>query len=156
MNPTRVLEEQALLRDRLSHPNYAKYMEPFLVDVARKGNGPTVNDPNTGEPSGWHFCNRERTRLDMAEAYFVSRDMVQLAIWASASLDSSDTFRHDLWPSDYGFLWLEDSLVSKEIWGRNVITKAITWGRGVANGKPGTMVVLYTDMDDERDEVNAS
>lgn len=153
MRPLIALEQMALLRDRLSTPNYQSYMQPFLEDMDRKDTGPVIADAR-GRPSGWAFCNREVLRLTMAEAYFVSADMVQVARWAAAGLGEHDTFRHDLWPTDYGFLWLEDALVSSEIWGRTITTKALSWGRSVANGKPGTMIVLYTDMLDERDEVN--
>jgi hypothetical protein len=154
VNPTRVLEEQALLRDRLTTANYQAYMQPFLEDMARKGPGIMVTDEK-GRPSGWHFCQREIKRLEMAESYYVSPDMVHLARWASTGLDDTDTFRHDLWPTDYGFIWLDGSLVSHEIWGRTITTQAMSWGRVNANGQSGMMAVFYTDMDDTRDEVNA-
>lgn len=155
MNPVRVLEEQALLRDRLSVPHYAKYMQPFLEDVKEKHAGPVISGSD-GNPSGWHFCQREQKRLELAEAYFLSAEMMPLVRWAAAGLNGTDRFARDLWPTDFGFLYMEDGLTQTEIWGRTVVTKAMSWGRALSDSSGyGTYLVLYTDMNDLRDQVNA-
>lgn len=153
-NPSRALDEQALLHMRVSTPEYQRYMTSFLEDVQKKGTGPVWADPK-GNPSGQEFCRREGMRLGMAEAYFLAADMMPVVKWAAAGLDGTDRFAQDLWPTEYGFLWLEDPLLSSETWGRAVVTKAVTWGRvNSSTAGPGVIVVWYTDMDDERDEVN--
>lgn len=154
MNPVLALEEQALLRDRLSTPGYVRYMQPFLEDTYAKKHGPVTPGPD-GKPSGWHFCQQEMNRLKMAEAYYVAAEMMPLVRWAASGLNETDRFDRTLWPTDYGFLYFEEPLISTEMWGRTVVTKAITWGRMHADDHPGTYLVHYTDMDDDRDEVNA-
>jgi hypothetical protein len=162
------LENQRLLMDRLDSPQYAQYMEAFQEDVARKGAGP-VYQPIGDHHPGVVFTKSEKTRLAMARPYFVAKAMMPLITWAADGLDGTDRFARDLWPDDFGFLFFEEPIVSTEMWGRTVTTKAISWGRQNANfrlakggeieiplaSENGTMLVFYTDMDDPRDEVNA-
>jgi hypothetical protein len=148
-----VLDERAILRDRLSTRAYQRYMTNFVTDVMRKHVGPEYTN-GQGHPDGRAFTTREVVRLNMSEAYFVTAEMMPLVRWASAGLDNTDSFAHDLWPTDHGFVIFEDSLITREMWGRTVTTCAMSWGRLVANGRPGTLVVFYTDINDPRDEVN--
>lgn len=158
----RSIEAKAVLMDRLTKPEYQKYMQRFQRSFYEKDSGPVITDEQ-GRPSGFHFCNRERMRLNMAEAYFVSAEMMPLVNWAAAGLDDTDHYQRDLWPTDYGFLYFEDGLLGKEIWGRTTVTRAISWGRVGAgmlddagnNVGAGTLLVFYTDITDKRDEVNA-
>lgn len=158
--PKDALEQMGLLRDRLSLPEYSRYMQPFMEDVARKRMSAVTADPD-GNPSGWQFCQREIARLKMAEAYYVSAEMMPLTRWAAAGLESTDRFEREVWPTDYGFLLFEEPMVGIEMWGRTVTTKAITWGRAVGTTSArrpgeisGTLVNFYTDMNDPNDEVN--
>lgn len=159
MNPQVALEQQALLRDRLGAPEYPGYMLGFLRDVKRKKAGAVIGDER-GNPDGGAFCSREIERLNMAEAYYLSGEMLPLVTWAAAGLNQTDAFEHEVWPTDYGFVFFEEPLPSTEMYGRTVVTKAMTWGRATATESetlrsiPGTMVVLYTDFSDARDEVN--
>lgn len=153
-SPITALEQHSLLKDRLTIPAYAKYMQPFMEDLHRK-NLAAICNPD-GKPSGWYFCQREIKRLAMAETYYLSAEMMPLVRWAGAGLNGTDSFSHEVWPSDYGFAYFEEALLSEEIWGRTIVTKAMSWGRAVdpGTGHPGTIIVFYTDMGDARDEVN--
>ena len=153
MKAIEVLDRMDRLRAHLSLPFYQKYTDGVQRDIKKKRNGPTVTDQN-GNPSGWLFCNREISRLNMAEAFFVTRDMQELIEGASLTLDETDQFAQDLWPSEYGFLLMEDGYRISDVRGETLVTHAITWGRAVARGKAGTMVVLYTDPRDMRDSIN--
>lgn len=154
MNPAKALEMQGLLKDRLTLPLYQAAAEGFLTSVQENSWGPIFVD-GAGRPDGRGFCQRETQRLAMAEAYFVKKEMMPLVSWAAAGLDVVDRFEHDLWPTDYGFLYFEDGWVGVEIWGRRTVTNAISWGRTVDDsGHPGTLLVMYTDINDERDLLN--
>lgn len=159
MKATDVLEAQALLRDRLSEPAYARYMQVYMDDMARKASGPFITDPSTGKPSGWYFCKREQNRLEFADSYFLAAEMMPLVKWAANGLDDEiDHFTHAVWPTDYGFIVLEDAMISTEVWGRTISTKAFSWGRSVdpVSGRPGTVLNFYTDINDSRDQVGAA
>jgi len=161
-SPVRALEAKALLADRLTQPAYQSYMDNFQRSVWEKNAGPVIIDEK-GKPSGFYFTKREQVRLGMAEAYFVTDEMMPLVNWAAAGLDETDEFARDLWPTEYGFLYLDEPWIGKEIWGRTTVTKAISWGKiapgvtdehGKVYDQGGVLLVHYTDIDDARDEVN--
>src|SRR5881628_3269450 len=127
-SPVRSIESKAVLMDRLTTIDYQKYMQRFQRSFMEKKSGPVICD-EVGKPSGFHFCNRERVRLNMAEAYFVAAEMMPLVNWAAAGLDDTDHYSPDLWPTPYGFIYFEDGLLGKEVWGRTIVTKAISWGK---------------------------
>lgn len=164
-SPSQVLDHKMALHDHLLAPAYRFYMQNFLDDMAVKENGSLVTDEK-GQPSAWHWVRREQNTIHLADAYYVSPDMLTVARHASAGLDGTDRFDRDLWPSDYGFMWLDGGLVSKEAWGRTVVIQAISWrrfgpnesreqGTGRSIGTGGYSLTFYTDLDDPRDEVSA-
>jgi hypothetical protein len=157
VNPVRALEEQRLLMARLSQPQYASYMTSYQSSVESKNAGPVISN-RRGNPDGGLFCQSEIARLTMADAYYVSRDMVPLVQWASKSLNDIDRFDRTLWPSDYGFVWFEEPIQSIEARGRTTSHVAMSWGRRAGelpNGDEvaGTFCVFYTDINGT-DELN--
>lgn len=164
MRPAEVLDQQMALYDHLASPSYVGYMQNFMDDVHRKKNGAVVTDEK-GKPSGWYWTRREQAGLKMANAYFISADMLALARHASLGLDEYDRFERDLWPSDFGFMWLDGGLVTKEAWGKTITVQAIAWKRlpggpvrdvdgGHALVYNGYELTFYTDLEDDRDEMN--
>lgn len=164
MNPARVLDELGLLRSSLDSPHYKEYAQFFLDDVFKK-KGVLFSDVDDREkkPNGERFCANLTRILGLSDSYFVSSEMATLCEFASQSLDETDQFARDLWPSDYGFLMFEKGLVRSDVQGRKLVIKAMAWGRSMTsnasavgiNGRlAGTMIVSFTDAYDERDEIN--
>lgn len=152
-NPRDALHQMALLRDRLGSWGYERYMDAFQYSANGKSAFSIQLVDDSGKPSGRAFTTREIKRLEMAEAFYVTKDMTQVIRWASQSLDESDAFRHDLWPTDFGFVFFEDALLHTEARGRKMTIKAMTWGRVNQDGHAGTYLVTYSNPHDPRDEI---
>lgn len=65
--PKQTLEQMSLLRDRLSEPLYARYMDYFRVTSHGDPKHEITVMGADGKPSGFRFCQRERKRIDMAD-----------------------------------------------------------------------------------------
>jgi hypothetical protein len=150
VNPRDALTQQQLLRDNLTRPGYIDYLQEFSEDVHRKGSIPLILD-SRGKPSGALMAASERMVLERAEAFFVTADMAQVVAFASTGLDALDRFAQDLWPAESGFLWFEQGVPTVDVWGTEVPFQAMTWHRRSTGGHPGTLVFLYTNVDDRRD-----
>lgn len=153
MNPHDALWQQQLLRANLTKPTYREYLHRFAEDVKKKKSGPIIVDKD-GKVSGDVLAASQVTILERAETYYVSADMTDVMLIASQSLDGLDRFAQDLWPTPDGFLLFQRGMINVDVWGRNVSCKALVWNRQSIKGRPGTMVNLYADLDDERDSLH--
>ena len=157
MYARQVLDHMRDLKVTINRPVFAEYLDGFLEDMRRKGDfhfNVTVKDATAGEA----FTKVMQTHLEMSEAYMVDKDMMPLLKWASISMEDTDAFAHDLWPTPCGFLVYEEPLIEPDIWGQNMVAKAISWGRFAGTTKqgtriPGTLLTIYTDIYDPRDQV---
>jgi hypothetical protein len=150
MNPHDALWQQQLLRDNLTKPYYREFLQYFSEDVHRKKAAALIVD-SKGRPSGSAMADNQIRILERAETYYVSADMCDIMVMASRGLDGLDRFSHDLWPTDDGFLLFQKSLLSTDVWGKTVATKALVWERKSFKSNPGTLVTLYSDLDDPND-----
>lgn len=150
-NPRDAMIAHETLRASLTRPTYAEYLQEWSEDVYRKKSGPLIVGPDK-KPNGRAMAEDQVRLLARAETYYVSADMGEVAVMASLGLDQLDQFSHDLWPTDDGFLLFQRALVHKDVWGKSVTTKAVTWERKSAQNHAGTLFTTYADMDDPRDD----
>lgn len=153
MNPRDALAQQDLLRTNLTKPGHHAYLQHFSEDVYRKKAAPLVVGSD-GKPDGRALAAYLINILEVAETFYVSADMADVAAFASKTLDDLDRFAHDLWPTDFGFLTFQRGLITQDVWGKPVSFKAMTWSRRSHGGHAGTLVCTFSDMDDERDSLN--
>lgn len=153
-----LLEE---VRAKMSYRHSQDYLSATVESIRRSGG---MEYPGrTEQDRGQAFVSTLETHLRNADAYFLTDEMLSVVLWAAKGLDETDTFDRELWPTDFGFLVIDKGLVSTEIRGRQIVTKAISWGPvqfGHESHDPerethgGMQVVYWCDMDDARDEVN--
>lgn len=147
-----VLEQQSLLMAALGRPIYHEYVHQVVQSEFVKKSGPIVT--MKGRPSGEAFCMNEERRLAMAAPYFVAAEMMGLITQRMGELSGTARTTRDLFPSDYGFVWLEQSWTTEDIWGTPMAVRAFSWGRQAAlvekTGQtvPGWMIVSYSDSED--------
>lgn len=137
-------------------PGYKKYLGHFMADTLRVNDSHatvSINGeerPVTPDMLGEIFSNNLATSMKVAEAYFVDKDMIPLLQWAAQSLDEDATFERETFPTPFGFVLLEDALISQDARGRETVTKAFAWGY---QGDGMMSMYYFTDVEDDRDEV---
>lgn len=140
------LYQQAQLRQELSSLTYSLFMEAMV---------PSMQNPEVGPallPSWWtpdKVRADMRLWLDAAETYYVSPDMMRLAVGASESLPHDATVEKQSPLSPQGFLWLPEPLRVIDVRGRVLAVNAILWS---VIGD-GAMVWLFAD---KYDPINAA
>lgn len=139
------LYQQAQLRQELSSLTYTLFMEAMVPSMQQPDVGPALL------PSWWtpdKVRADMRLWLDAAETYYVSPDMMRLAIGASESLPDDATVERQAPMSTQGFMWLASPLRIIDVRGRVLAVNALLWSV-IADG---VMVWLYAD---KYDPINA-
>lgn len=141
MPPSDALYQQAQLRQELESGAYRLYMEAMV---------PSMQRPEVGQPLIPLEWTPEKVRADMAlwtqaaRTYYVSPDMMRLAVGAMSQLPDDATVERQSPMSPQGFLWLAESLKVIDLRGRVLAVNAILWS--VFGG--GCMVWLLADKYD--------
>lgn len=107
------------------------------------------------------MAGTEYQRLRRAETFWVSRDMGKVVASVAADLPDAPLHPMDL-PAASGFVYFEDAVPMLDVNGRTTVVKAMAWNSSmVRTGVPGddhlpimptTLVSIYTDRDDTRDD----
>jgi hypothetical protein len=155
--PEEVIDVHLQLAARLQAPRPAlvEFTQGFataMADRASRRDAYYPCDPAT--PQGAEqFLRHLAGQLRLARTYQVTRNMVTLAQQLFADAKQTVTRLEEAeMPSDYGFMWLDESPDAYDADGRKTATHVITWGRqGVPAGggreeriRPGVRLTFWT------------
>jgi hypothetical protein len=129
ISPAAVVDWQAtMLFFTETHDLYRKYIQGWFTSTRlTEHHKDLITDEYAS--SGEALRIREITRLRMALAYQISRDMVDVLRISQQQLPADMAMLDkEMLPSEYGFLWFDRSWVSTDINERPTTTRALTWG----------------------------
>lgn len=147
MRAEQALDEMSLLKMRLTNPFVRDVIEGWFSSFSSTGSLRIG-----GKPA--HLADAEASRLERADAYFISRDMSALIEHAATLLDESDQFVRDLWPSDAGFVWIDGGFKVHDHSGEVAVIQCLLWSHNIADGVPGMFTTMYASLNDQEDSVS--
>lgn len=140
-----------------------QFAESYLANEERKRNHgdfrfSSAYGPDGDIPASWVMAKAESGRLDTAETYWVSADMVDVIDSLAGDLPDAPLHPMDL-PSPSGFALLEKSVYVEDLNEETVGVRAVLWAPTVVNiqtpdgtmQSQGVAVSFYSATQDEGD-----
>lgn len=103
----------------------------------------------------WSLADFLAEGLATADPYWVSADMLDVVDAAAPSMPGEVLHVEDL-PSPAGFAVLERSVIRRDVRGRRISFRAVSWWAVASDGYgSGVLYALWTDAEEPEDDINA-
>ena len=135
------LAQRAMLAEELTSGPY----ERFLADMV-----PSMQNPDVGAPMVPRHWTWEHVRDDMllalraSETYYITPDMMSLAVAGMETLPEDAVVRKESPMSSHGFMWMPAALRIVDVRGYVLAVNAVLW----AEGPDGVLVWMFADKYD--------
>lgn len=152
MRPEQVIDMQSDLYQRTFDRFFRRHIEAVLSSALIP-----MNSEEESRVTRENMYAMLGKSVQMAYAYRVTHDMSLLVQHAASTLDETDTFMHDLAPSDFGIVLFERPLPIYDVRGQEMLVHWMVWGKAAIRlgGVSGVGSVSYwfNDMRLNPDEV---
>lgn len=163
MHPAQVLDIQADMIARASQPGFKELIHVQTMEDLQDGDLYHDKKKMASELSR-DLAHRLEGAASNAYAYYVAPEMTDLIIWAAAGLDSTDRFRFDEVPTEYGFAYFDKPVEMYDARGAKMLIHLVVWMPIWVNIEadrsdapvPGTAFYMFNDYNNQPDEIGQS